>query len=64
MAKILIAVAEPRILSYLAEGFADHGNVVHVAGSIDDVIDHLAVELGHIADIIRLEQQAETSKRP
>ena len=32
--------------------------------SIDDVIDHLAVELGHIADIIRLEQQAETSKRP
>ncbi|HLF09661.1 MAG TPA: CBS domain-containing protein [Gammaproteobacteria bacterium] len=32
--------------------------------SIDDVIDHLAVQLGHIADIIRLEQQAETSTRP
>lgn len=32
--------------------------------SIDDVIDHLAVQLGHIADIIRLEQQAETSIRP
>ena len=44
MAKILVAVAEPRILSYLAEGFADHGNVVHVASSIDDVIDQLAEE--------------------
>jgi CBS domain-containing protein len=32
--------------------------------SIDDVIDHLAVELGHIAEIVRLEQQAETSNRP
>jgi CBS domain-containing protein len=32
--------------------------------SIDDVIDHLAVELSHIAEIVRLEQQAETSNRP
>jgi CBS domain-containing protein len=32
--------------------------------SIDDVIDHLAVELGHIADIIRLEQETETDTRP
>ena len=32
--------------------------------SIDDVIDHIAVELGHIADVIRLEQQAETTARP
>ena len=31
--------------------------------SIDDVIDHLAVQLGHIADIIRLGQQTETDKR-
>jgi len=31
--------------------------------SIDDVIDHLAVELGHIADIIRLGQQTETDAR-
>ncbi len=32
--------------------------------SIDDVIDHLAVELGHIAEIVRHEQREETSKRP
>lgn len=32
--------------------------------SIDDVIDHLAVELGHLAEIVRLEQSAETRKRP
>jgi CBS domain-containing protein len=31
--------------------------------SIDDVIDHLAVQLGHIADIIRVEQRAETEHR-
>jgi predicted transcriptional regulator len=31
--------------------------------SIDDVIDHLAVQLGHIADIIRFEQQTEARKR-
>jgi predicted transcriptional regulator len=32
--------------------------------SIDDVIDHVATALGHIADIIRLEQQVEISARP
>jgi predicted transcriptional regulator len=31
--------------------------------SIDDVIDHLAVQLGHIADIIRLGQQTEVDAR-
>jgi CBS domain-containing protein len=31
--------------------------------SIDDVIDHLAVQLGHIADIIRMGQQAEVDMR-
>ena len=31
--------------------------------SIDDVIDHIAVQLGHIADVIRLEQAAETTTR-
>ena len=31
--------------------------------SIDDVVDHLAVQLGHIADIIRLGQQAEADTR-
>jgi predicted transcriptional regulator len=31
--------------------------------SIDDVIDHLAVQLGHIADIVRLGQQTETDTR-
>jgi predicted transcriptional regulator len=31
--------------------------------SIDDVVDHLAVQLGHIADIVRLGQQTETDKR-
>ena len=32
--------------------------------SIDDVIDHVAMQLGHIADIVRLGQQAELDKRP
>ena len=31
--------------------------------SIDDVIDHLAVQLGHIADIIRVGQRAESDHR-
>jgi predicted transcriptional regulator len=31
--------------------------------SIDDVVDHLAVQLDHIADIIRLEQQKEADQR-
>lgn len=31
--------------------------------SIDDVIDHLAVQLGHIAGIVRLGQQVELSAR-
>jgi len=31
--------------------------------SIDDVVDHLAVQLGHIADIIRAGQRAETDHR-
>ncbi len=31
--------------------------------SIDDVIDHLAVQLGHIADIIRMGQQSEVDLR-
>lgn len=31
--------------------------------SIDDVIDHLAVQLGHIADIIRMGQRAEIDTR-
>jgi CBS domain-containing protein len=32
--------------------------------SIDDVIDHLAVQLGHVADIVRMGRQAEFDKRP
>jgi CBS domain-containing protein len=31
--------------------------------SIDDVIDHLAVQLGHIADIVRMGQQTEIDVR-
>lgn len=31
--------------------------------SIDDVIDHVAVQLGHIADIIRMGQQTEIDVR-
>ena len=31
--------------------------------SIDDVVDHLAVQLGHIADIIRMGQQSEADLR-
>jgi CBS domain-containing protein len=41
----------------------DEGELVGLL-SIDDVIDHLAVQLGHIADIVRLQQQAEAKDRP
>lgn len=41
----------------------DNGDLIGVL-SIDDVIDHLAVQLGHIADIVRLGEQAELDKRP
>jgi CBS domain-containing protein len=32
--------------------------------AIDDVIEHLAAQLGHLADVIRLEQTAEREVRP
>jgi CBS domain-containing protein len=32
--------------------------------SIDDVIQHFAVQLGRLADVIRIEQTAETRARP
>ncbi len=32
--------------------------------SINDVIDHLGTQLGHIADIIRFGQKAEAERRP
>jgi CBS domain-containing protein len=32
--------------------------------SIDDVIGHLAAQLGHIAGLLRVEQQRETKARP
>jgi len=38
------------------------GSLVGVL-SIDDVIDHLAVQLGHIAEIIRVGQRTETDHR-
>jgi CBS domain-containing protein len=41
----------------------DEGELVGVL-SIDDVIDDLAVQLSHIADIVRLEQQGEADTRP
>ena len=41
----------------------DDGELVGVL-SIDDVIDHLAVQLGHIADIVRMERRAEGEERP
>ncbi len=41
----------------------DEGELVGVL-SIDDVIDHLAVQLAHIADIVRMEQRAEADNRP
>ena len=40
----------------------DEGELIGVL-SIDDVIDHLAVQLGHIAEIIRLEQHIESRER-
>lgn len=40
-----------------------NGDLVGVI-SIDDVVQHLAVQLGRIADLIRLEQDAELRTRP
>ena len=40
----------------------DDDNMIGVL-SIDDVLDHLAVQLGHIADIVRLGQQTEVDVR-
>ncbi|HUO66569.1 MAG TPA: CBS domain-containing protein [Gammaproteobacteria bacterium] len=41
----------------------DEGGLLVGVLSIDDVIDHLAVQLGHIADIIRMGQQSEVDLR-
>jgi CBS domain-containing protein len=41
----------------------DEGELVGVL-SVDDVIDHLAAQLGYIAEIVRLGQQAEAAERP
>jgi predicted transcriptional regulator len=41
----------------------ENDNLIGVI-AIDDVLDHLAVQLGHIANIVRLGQQAELEKRP
>jgi predicted transcriptional regulator len=41
----------------------ENDNLIGVI-SIDDVIDHLAVQLGHIADIVRLGQHTELDRRP
>ena len=40
----------------------ENDNLVGVL-TIDDVIDHIAEQLGHIADVIRLGQQTEVGKR-
>ena len=40
-----------------------HGELVGVL-SIDDVVQHLAMQLGRLADVIRLEQAAESEARP
>ena len=40
-----------------------NGDLVGVI-AIDDVIEHLAAQLGHLADVIRLEQNAEREARP
>lgn len=40
-----------------------NGDLVGVI-AIDDIIQHLAVQLGRLADLIRLEQEAEQRTRP
>ena len=44
MAKILVAVAEPRVLKYLAEGIAAEDREIFTAGSIEAVVDQLVEE--------------------
>src|SRR5262245_51358840 len=44
MAKILVAVAEPRILQYLVEGLGAPDREIVRAGSIEEIIDKLAEE--------------------
>lgn len=42
----------------------DEAGLLVAVLSVDDVIDHLAVQLGHIADIVRMGQQSEVELRP
>jgi CBS domain-containing protein len=61
---IEFALREMRRVGVRRAPVVDEGDDLVGVLSIDDVIDHLAVQLGHIADIVRLGQQTELDKRP
>jgi CBS domain-containing protein len=57
------ALREMRRVGVRRAPVVDEGDDLIGILSIDDVVDDLAVQLGYIADIVRLGQQAELSKR-
>lgn len=74
MTRNLLTVREDASLEFALREMRRHGvrraPVVRANGdlvgviAIDDVIQHLATQLGRLADLIRIEQDAETRARP
>jgi predicted transcriptional regulator len=57
------ALSEMRRAGVRRAPVVDEAGLLVAVLSVDDVIDHLAVQLGHIADIIRMGQQSEVELR-
>ncbi len=57
------ALREMRRLGVRRVPVTDERGMLTGVLSIDDIVDHLATQLGHIADIIRKEQQVESERR-
>lgn len=74
MTRKLLTVREDASLEFALREMRRHGvrraPVVRANGglvgviAVDDMIQHLAVQLSRLADLIRLEQDAETTARP
>jgi len=74
MTRKVLTVREDASLEFALREMRRHGvrraPVVRANGGLvgviafDDIIQHLAVQLGRLADLIRLEQDAETKARP
>jgi CBS domain-containing protein len=61
---IAFALREMRRVGVRRVPVVDDAGALVAVLSVDDVIDHVATQLGDIADVIRLEQTTETKTRP